>query len=376
MNQKKGFFRTILNHCLVWVVFIVYELFIVYLQGVVVRNPIAYVVHYFINISLFYVNAEGFRYIFQKKVNRIIAIPVFVGVEITIYLYAQHLAYLLLAVIYHYPQLDVSRTRFYYGQEIARAVYFIGFSIAYWFGVRSGQQLKVILELENSKLKQANQNAELENSLMQAKNAYLQSQLNPHLLFNTLSFIYNSVRKLSNTASQAVLLLSDMMRYSLSDTGIDGKVPLESEVDHIENMIRLNQLRFNEALNLKTDFSGDFQNETIIPLLLLSFIENIYKHGDLTDRDYPAQIVLTCEDRVLRLACTNKKARGKAITGWGIGVENARARLNIHYPDRYTLKITEDDRQYSSLLTINLGDVIKNPGIIDSKRQHALMSSQ
>ena len=355
MNQKKGWFRTVLNHTMIWMVFIFYELGIIYLNGLPFKNPLDYAIHYVVNISIFYLNAEGFRYIFERGINRVIAIPIFICAEITIYLLVQHLALLLLASIYHYPALDAAGLKLYYAREITRAIYFIVFSIAYWLGIRTGQQMKVILELENSKLRQANQNAELENSLMQAKNAYLQSQLNPHLLFNTLSFIYNSVRKLSNTASQAVLLLSDMMRYSLSDTGIDGKVPLESEVDHIENMIRLNQLRFNEALNLETDFSGDFQNESIIPLLLLSFIENIYKHGDLTDSDYPAQIVLSCEERVLQLACSNKKARGKAVTGWGIGVENAKARLNIHYPDRYTLQITEDERRYSSLLTIKLG---------------------
>ncbi|MGZ3761076.1 MAG: sensor histidine kinase [Mucilaginibacter sp.] len=354
MEQKKGLFKTILQHCTVWAVFILYELGIVYLNGLPFRNTLDYIVHYAINISLFYLNAEGVGYIYQRKINRLVAMPVFISVEIVIYLFMQHVAYVSLSSLYHFPPLTVDNLKLYYGKEIARAVYFIGFSIAYWFVIRSGKQVKVILELENSQLRQANQNAELENNLMQAKNAYLQSQLNPHLLFNTLSFIYNSVRKLSDTASQAVLLLSDMMRYSLSDTGVDGKVPLESEVDHIENMIRLNQLRFNEALNLETDFSGDFQNDTIIPLLLLSFIENIYKHGDLTDSEQPAKIVLTCEDHVLRLACTNKKARGKAVTGWGIGVENARVRLNMHYPDRYTLQIAEDERKYSSLLTIHL----------------------
>jgi LytS/YehU family sensor histidine kinase len=208
--------------------------------------------------------------------------------------------------------------------------------------------------MENGKLRQENQRAELERNLMKAQNAYLQSQLNPHLLFNTLSFIYNAVRKLSNSASEAILLLSDMMRYSLSEAGVDGKVSLENEVDHIKNMIRLNQLRFNEWLTINLSTIGSFNNEVIIPLLLLSFIENIYKHGDITDADNPAKIVIACEDHVLEMTCSNKKAKSIPVKGWGIGIDNARARLNIHYPDRYTLTVAEKDLQYSVVLIINL----------------------
>ena len=352
--QARRSIRTVRNHALVWLVFIAYELSIVYINGIKFGEPLDYVLHYSINICLFYLNAEGFKYIYKAKLNRAMAIILLISAEIGLYVFIQQLAFRLLSFIYDYPPVTVSDLKLYYGKEIYRAIYFIGFSIAYWFAIRLANQKKVILELENRKLKQENEKIELERNLIQSQNAYLQSQLNPHLLFNTLSFIYNSVRKLSEPASQAILLLSDMMRYSLSEAGADGKVSLENEIGHIKNMITLNQLRFNDTLNINLTTTGQFKNETIIPLLLLSFIENIYKHGDLTDADNPAKIDIACENHVLKMTCSNKKSKSKPIAGWGIGLDNARARLHTQYPGRYTLNVVEDHLMYSVLLTVNL----------------------
>ena len=342
------------NHVIAWSVFITYEVSFIYLSGIRLSNPVDTAFHYMVNICLFYLNASGFNYLFEKKIHRFTGIVLLIAAEIVGYMVVQYLLLRFLSLIYHYQLPNNLDFKIYNVKEIYRAIYFIGLSITYWFAVRSGKQNKVILEMENDKLRQQTKTAELERDLMQAKNAYLQSQLNPHLLFNTLSFIYNSVRKLSDSASRAILLLSDMMRYSLSDTGIDGKVSLENEIDHIKNMISLNQLRYNETLNIKLVATGSFKNETIIPLLLLSFIENMYKHGDLTDADNPAKISIGCTNRVLELVCSNKKSRVKNNQGWGIGVENARARLNIHYKDRYALTVDQDDFHYNIRLIVYL----------------------
>lgn len=342
------------KHIIIWSIFILYEISFVTLLGVH-ANVIDYALHYAINIALFYVNVAGFQYIFASRFNKPISIALFISLELVVYLLFEYGVFILLTHLFHLGNKRIdffSRIELF--KSVYRGIYFIGFSIGYWFALSVTRQKKIILELENSALRDKMQSADLENKLVLAKNAYLQSQLNPHFLFNTLNFIYNSVRKVSAQGASAILLLSDMMRYSLSDAGVDGKVSLDDETAHIKNFIALNQVRFDKTLNVIFNLKGAFENEKIIPLVLISFIENIYKHGDLTDETFPTLIDISCHNRILKMNCVNKKNRSFNNNGWGIGVANAKARLDTYYTDKYKLEIIEDDYRYEVLLAIQL----------------------
>lgn len=352
MNYKQTAIN-ILKHAVVWVIFIAYELSIVYILGSATQNWWVYVLYYILNICLFYANASLFEWLFNTRFNRFVGIVLLIIGELCVYLFLQYWLNKFLIFIHLHPQTNILQLKGLLLQ-CYRAIYFIGFSIAYWFARSIIKQRKIILELENAKLRQEAQSTELEKNLVQAKNAYLQSQLNPHLLFNTLNFIYNSVRKHSNQGAQAILLLSDMMRYSLSDIGADGKVFLEKEIDHINNMVRLNQLRFNETLNVQFTQSGVSGNERIIPLLLISFVENAFKHGDLTDSKQPLNISVACANNVFEMSCINKRKKPVANAGWGIGIENAKKRLENYYQNRYKLNIVEQEKLFNVSLLIEL----------------------
>lgn len=342
------------KHVIAWTLFICYELSFLAASGVQLSGFIDYAIHYALNIALFYLNLKGFQYIFAGRFKKSISITIFLVLEIAVYLLFQ---YGIFIVLYRFHLTDNwvdFFTRVQLVRHTYRGIYFIGFSIAYWFALSVSKQKKIILELENFKLRDKMKSADLENRLMQAKNAYFQSQLNPHFLFNTLNFIYNSVRKVSNQGASAILLLSEMMRYSLSDTGVDGKVSLCDETEHIKNFITLNQFRFDKNLNVIFNLKGSFKNQKIIPLVLISFVENIYKHGDLVDEASPALINLSCLQHVLELNCINKKNKSFNSKGWGIGIENAKARLDSYYRDKYDLKIIEDEDNYEMLLVIQL----------------------
>ena len=346
--------KNIYIHLLLWILFITYEMSYLALAGLKISNLQDYAVHYALNISLFYLNAAAFEFIFNTSINKYLGIPVILLAEIIAYLLAQYLIYAIFYFIHTQGQWESLPLIKQVVMNIYRALYFIGFSIGYWFAASMLKQRKQIFELENKQLQENIQKIELENKLMQAKNSYLKSQLSPHLLFNTLNFIYNSVRQISTSAAKAVLLLSDMMRYSLSDTGADGKVSLQEEVDHIRNFVRLNQLRFNEKLNVQLSVNGSFDNQKIIPLVLISFVENMYKHGNITDAGEAAQIWLECKNDALTLRCMNKKGRSTITSRWGIGVDNARSRLQSYYPDKFILDIKDTADRYSVLLAIDL----------------------
>ncbi|QXV63904.1 histidine kinase [Mucilaginibacter sp. 21P] len=337
-------------HIAVWVIFIAYELS--YLSMVArLGKWYDYAIHYALNIGLVYLNTYFLNYVRPKR-YRIIKMTIIIAAEISAYIIIHFIIVHFFSRFDDDLKKDMLHIRLTIIQEFYRALYFTGISLAYWFSLSLSEQKKMVDELNTEKLLQEKIQAELEKNLMKAKTAYLQSQLNPHLLFNTLNFIYNSVRKISEDNAYAILLLAEIMRYSLSDIGEDGKVSLKKEIDHIYNLVKLNQLRFNKELNLKMRVNGDFDDEKIIPLLLLTFIENIYKHGDLTDPDMPAIVTIRCDDNQLYMHYRNKKRKYNVNKGWGIGIENAKTRLDIYYPQKHNISINDSETEYQ--LEINL----------------------
>ncbi len=342
------------RHAIVWLLFVTYEVSFLHVISTADYNVLDYFLHYLLNICLFYFSAASFDYIFSRPGYRYLRTTILIVMELAVYLCLQFLIIKFLIAIHIKPKANVFNTKIFLIQGIYRGIYFIGFSIAYWFAKSIGKQRKVILELENEKLRREASSADMQKNLVQAQNAYLQSQLNPHLLFNTLNFIYNAVRKLSESAADAILLLSDLMRYSLSEPGIDGKVPLKKEIDHIQNMVKINQLRFNEQLNFKLILKGSFHGEAIIPLILLCFVENIYKHGDLSNPGAPAQINISCSNHILQMHCQNLKKKQQHAPGWGIGIENTRTRLCNYYGNNFELNITDSDDMFRVHLLVAL----------------------
>ncbi|WP_181163759.1 sensor histidine kinase [Pontibacter mangrovi] len=235
-----------------------------------------------------------------------------------------------------------------------RCIYFLGFSTAYWFTRQTIRNTKHINHMKLQRLQAEQDKAELTKGLARSQNALLQAQISPHLLFNTLNFIYNSVQDVSPKASKGVLLLSEVMHYALQRVHEDGKTDLQHEIEHIERYIELNQLRFSYPLHLQLKCSGQLQGR-IPPLILLTFVENIFKHGDLTDPSQAASIILSYNQNQLHFSTKNKKRKHRPGRGYGIGIQNAKTRLDEFYSeDKYTLAIQEDEQQHSVCLKIKL----------------------
>ena len=190
-------------------------------------------------------------------------------------------------------------------------------------------------ELETDYLQVINEKSEAEMSL-------LRSQLNPHFLFNTLSFLHTKTFKLDPELADTVLKLSDMLRYSLQSSKAD-KVAIKSEIELLENYIAIFQNRFAGKFFVNFNVIGSQVQQRIEPLLLIPFVENTFKHGILSDAAAPADIKLEITNGQFRFSCQNKINNYQKDPGSGIGLENVRRRLNLLYPERHDLKISETD---------------------------------
>jgi two-component system, LytTR family, sensor kinase len=194
----------------------------------------------------------------------------------------------------------------------------------------------------------------LEKEIAQAELTLLRNQLNPHFLFNTINNIYYLALIQSTKTAEALLQLSDLLRYVLSEK--ENLVTLDKEYECLEKFIQLHKLRFpNDNIILQTSGIGEFINIQIPPMLLITFVENAFKHGDAGEMESPIEIKLTIHENQLTYSVKNKI--GKNISkndSSGIGIPNLIKRLTLLYPDKHTLEYNLTDSTYFATLEINL----------------------
>lgn len=185
---------------------------------------------------------------------------------------------------------------------------------------------------------------------------FLKSQINPHFLFNSLNNLYALTLKKSDDAPEVVLKLSNILRYVLYETG-EGKVPLAKEVQYLQDYIELEKIRLGNRVDIRFHTSGNMQTKVIEPMLFLTFVENSFKHGaSAAINNGWVDMTLATDDSDIRFTISNSKQNGKVerLNGnhGGIGLENLKKRLDILYPERYLLKLSDNADSYSVNLTI------------------------
>lgn len=231
------------------------------------------------------------------------------------------------------------------------AFYLMSMGVAYVLTLLACLVVAVIIDFNHRSKRQK----ELEKQKLDAELSAIKYQINPHFLFNSLSFIYSKTVPLSEEVSNAVLLLSDIMRYALGkEEDAEGKVALEKEITHMKNVIEINQMRFNNKLSIQYAEQLDNPKARITPLVLITLVENAFKHGDLLDPANPLVIRTESDERQIRFYIRNKKKAGPRELSTNIGLNNVKQRLQLMYADKYTFNITDNEHFYTSELTINL----------------------
>lgn len=190
--------------------------------------------------------------------------------------------------------------------------------------------------------------AMIEKGKIEAEYAFLRAQINPHFLFNTLSLFYAKSLPLSEELSDGIVTLSQIMRYSLEKNEHSKMVLLSDELEHVNNVIKINQMRFSNQLQIDLKIEDTFPSIQIVPLIIITIVENVLKHGDCTLAKDPAVIHLfNSEDGYfIHLYTYNRKKKTLIKSVNGIGMENIKKRLDYHYGDNYELIVDNNDDFY------------------------------
>lgn len=231
--------------------------------------------------------------------------------------------------------------------------YSVGASIAYTMELFIFSLYKLAKEwfLKSQKSK------ELEFEKVRAELNLLRSQLDAHFVFNTLNNLYLLVLNKSDKAPDAILKLSDLLSYTIYESH-DERVPISKELEFIENYISLQKLRLDDTQQVYFEVEGDTGGK-IEPLILFNFIENAFKHADgfvqVDGQRYFVKIHIIIQGGRLIL----KTANGRNIQEQaneniheGVGLSNARKRLDLVYKDLYTLDVVKTEEAYYLTLII------------------------
>lgn len=189
----------------------------------------------------------------------------------------------------------------------------------------------------------------------EAELVWLKNQLNPHFLFNTLNNISALVAFDADRAQDSISNLSDLLRYAIYESS-KPSVPLEMEVNFMKDYISLMSLRCSDKTIINTDFYIESGNARIAPLLLISIIENAFKHGVSANRPSVISISMIEKGGVVSFSCSNTNyAKGtENNSGSGIGLTNMQRRLDLLYSKRYEWSQNTDEQNFNIFLKIEL----------------------
>jgi len=182
---------------------------------------------------------------------------------------------------------------------------------------------------------------------------FLKSQLNPHFLFNSLNNIYSLAYQKSDKTADAILKLSEIMRYMIYESN-DSWVALSKEVEYVKSYIELQKLRFKDGAAVELTLNGEIDDQHIVPLILISFVENAFKHGVANDPNDPIRINIIANQKILHFSITNKKNQTNKDAMGGVGLNNVERRLQLLYPDRFKLNIVNSATHYTSELMLDI----------------------
>jgi LytS/YehU family sensor histidine kinase len=166
---------------------------------------------------------------------------------------------------------------------------------------------------------------------------FLKAQLNPHFLFNTLNNLYYLALEKSDKTPKAILQLSDMLDYVMR-TSKSVRVPLEDELKQVDNYIGLELLRYEDRVSVETVISGKVEECTIGPMILITLIENAFKHGIMKMAGM-SWIKLSVDSSAERMIISVSNSWKAKASGNGIGLENLRRQLNLLYGEEFQLFI-------------------------------------
>ena len=352
--------KSLNTHVIVWVIYTVYfSLVVKYFYN----YPLSYsfivqtILHRAGEISLFYASAF---WIFPQYLNLKKWFQLIFTFALTIALY---LCYKYLIEFYVFQLLNATlpndEPKFIpvIAQAVSQGSNFIIFALGYYFAQKVIQQQKELTKKELELAEQKARNAILEKEKSQAELAFLRSQINPHFLFNTLNMIYSKIFQTNKEAGEIVVQFSDMMQYATSTILQSNEVDVRGELDFVKNYIDLHLKRFDYSVYIDYDEEGYMLSHRIVPMVLITLVENAIKHGSIDDPNYPLIIRASLIDDYFSFMVHNLKnlrPNGMEHKNTGVGVVNIEKRLAAVYQNGgYSLEKEETEEDYIVTFTVN-----------------------
>lgn len=224
-------------------------------------------------------------------------------------------------------------------------------TIWFFFLIVTGFSLSV--ELICELFRQILSRKEVEVEKNKAELALYKAQINPHFLFNTLNSLYSLVLTHSDKAESAFIMFSNILKYMYTQTNTD-TIPVSNEIDYIRQYVDLQSLRLNKHTRVILETDTDDEQILIPPMVLITFVENAFKYGTSSDKDCTISIRIQVKGGHLLFETENTVMREKQVDTPAFGIENCRRRLNLLYPDRFTLHARREGHLFKTKLMIHL----------------------
>jgi two-component system LytT family sensor kinase len=223
-----------------------------------------------------------------------------------------------------------------------------GFIMNNFIAITTTVAVTMSLKMVKQWYERERQNAQLEKLQAETELKFLKSQINPHFLFNSLNTIYALSIKQSKQTPEVILKLSEILRYLLYEGG-EPMVPLDKEINYVRNFLELEKIRYGDRVAIHFESEGDVHHKSIAPMLLLTFLENSFKHGIQTMSGKSIlNIRLVCSEDDIYISIINsyKPGEKRKNSRGGIGLENIKKRLRLMYPNRHELSIVAGEDKF------------------------------
>lgn len=338
ISKHSGFGRKFLEHFAFWLTYFIFYIFYCYYNYNIdfpdlIRDNLIYIS---IDILISYVIISFTDKTLAKKRYFTLLLYWLISLGIGILIYRIVFVYIIATIFYHshiQSFWDFNLLKYTYGLFFPVAMINIIHLIRKW--VHSQREM---YEIARAKI-----NHEL---------SFLKIQLNQHFLFNTLNNIDSLIYSDPESASQTIVNLSNLLRYSIYETNVR-RVPVNKEINYITNFIELYELRLIKSDKIELKICGEYENLMIVPRLFIPFVENALIYGKKDD-DSKIYISITFVNNKVTLCTMNQIKQMEYDKQGGVGISNVVRTLDLVYSQKYNLEMTNRDNWYTVKLTIEL----------------------
>ncbi|QIL42250.1 histidine kinase [Pedobacter sp. HDW13] len=339
-------------HMMMWAVFIFWESIVVGIYSGYIGTFGNYAIHYLLNISIFYLHVWLLEKATVFPRNAPLKITALVLAEISMYIIV---VYWVDSLLFAYTNIITGeladfKTRVF--RLLHRGSMFMLFSTGYFFLKRYLSEKSEKERIEKQRFQMLIEREKADKELAMSKNAFLKAQINPHLLFNTFEFIHQKIRQHDPADAQIMIHLSDMMRFAATTEHNRDYIKLHEEITQCQNLIKLHEFT-QQQVYIEFAYSPDVLEVRLIPLVLLTMLENMFKHGQLSDPYNKATVDIYRIDEVLKIESRNLPGLIKSNIGFGSGLDNIKTRLDYAYGNSAQMEsLIDEDGFYCLSISI------------------------